>query len=98
MSQLAILVESATQIQDRLSKVIRESENEASSFQKRLKDLESEGEDMNRELKGIWALNQELQESSRKIVDTRNAANRKTRHAWNVIRDLIDEKKVNKFW
>ena len=97
MSQLAILVESATQIQDRLSKVIRESENEASSFQKRLKDLESEGEDMNRELKGIWALNQELQESSRKIVDTRNAANRKTRHAWNVIRDLMDEKKVNKF-
>lgn len=97
MSQLAILVESATQIQDRLSKVIRESENEASSFQKRLKDLESEGEDMNRELKGIWALNQELQESSRKIVDTRNAANRKTRHAWNVIRDLMDERKVNKF-
>ena len=97
MSQLAILVESATQIQDRLSKVIRESENEASSFQKRLKDLESEGEDMNRELKGIWALNQELQESSRKIVDTKNAANRKTRHAWNVIRDLMDERKVNKF-
>lgn len=59
---------------------------------------------MDRELKGVWSLNQELQKSTsthdpelRKAVDARNAAIRKTHHAWKVIRDLMEEKGVNIF-
>lgn len=59
---------------------------------------------MDRELKGVWSLNQELQKSTskhdpelRKAVDARNAAIRKTHHAWKVIRDLMEEKGVNTF-
>lgn len=65
-------------------------------------DLETDKQDMSRELEGLWELNQELQETANSMqpqteraVDARNAALRKLHHARKVIRDLLDERRVN---
>jgi hypothetical protein len=65
-------------------------------------ELEKDSQAMSRELNGLWELNQELQEAASKgnpeterAVDARNAAFRKLRHARKVIRDLLDERRVN---
>ena len=68
-------------------------------------DLETDKQDMSRELEGLWELNQELQETANSMqpqteraVDARNAALRKLHHARKVIRDLLDERRVCKFF
>jgi uncharacterized protein (DUF3084 family) len=72
---------------------MRRSEDEARTVQERMAEMESDREAMNRELDGLWALNQELQEATNNInpeteraVDARNAALRKLHHARKIIR------------
>jgi hypothetical protein len=67
-------------------------------------EQEMERLNMDRELNGLWELNQELQEAAGKgnpqterAVDARNAALRKLHHARKVIRDLLEERRVNYF-
>ena len=73
-------------------------------MQDRITELETEERDTSRELNGLWELNQELQqEASRsnpeteRAIDARNAAIRKLNHSRKVIRDLLDERRVNCF-
>ena len=67
-------------------------------------ELETDSRHMNRELNGLWELNQDLQaaesrgnQATDRAVDDRDTALRKLRHARKVIRDLLDEKRVNRF-
>jgi hypothetical protein len=57
---------------------------------------------MTRELEGVWALNAELQEAvnranpeTQRAIDARNAAIRKLHRTRKVMRDLLDERRVN---
>jgi hypothetical protein len=76
--------------------------DEARSVQERIDELETDGQTMTRELNGVWALNEELQEAASKsntadterAVDARNAAIRKLHRARKVICDLMEERRV----
>ncbi|KIM91101.1 hypothetical protein PILCRDRAFT_164183 [Piloderma croceum F 1598] len=91
-------------IHDRLTDIINRSGDEARSLQDRMNELEMDCQHMNRELDGLWELNQDLQaaasrgnQATDRAVDDRNVANRKLRHARKLIRDLLDERRVNRF-
>jgi len=69
-----------------------------------MNELEAGSQEMSRELNGLWELNQELQEVASKgnpetdrAIEAKNVALRKLRHARKVIRDLLDERRVNCF-
>jgi hypothetical protein len=86
--------------------VIRRSLDDARSVQERIEELETDGQAMTRELNGVWALNQELQEAAsrgntaeaERAVDARNAAIRKLHRARKVIHDLMEERRVRRSW
>lgn len=60
--ELKDIATAVSRIHERLTNVIRSSEVEAGSLQERITELETDKEDMSRELAGIWKLNQALQE------------------------------------
>ena len=103
--QLSNISKVVLRIHDRLTDIISRSGDETRSLQDRMNELETDSQHLNRELNGLWELNQDLQaeasssnQATDRAVNDRNVALRKLRHARKFIRDLLDERRVNRFF
>lgn len=86
-----------TRVQDRLTDIARRSEDEARTKQERLEELESSLRDSERELTGLWEINQDLQEAAsepkhkelERALEAKETITRKLRHAMDALGNIL---------